>query len=135
MSEKTLQEALADAWIETLESYVQRAKEIRRTYGELPPATKAEINAIPRIDLAELEELPWTKWKKDDQGKRIAAGVGEAGWIKNPAYFTGFEAPPVQLELTKALKRAGGKLELGEYIFSFSGKDDMFVTRRPKKEK
>jgi len=24
---------------------------------------------------------------------------------------------------------------IGEYIFSFSGKDDMFVTRRPKKEK
>lgn len=134
VEDKTLEEALADAFIETMESYVQRAKEIRRAYGQLPQATKAEIEAIPRIDLADLEDLPWTKWKKDEQGNRIPASIGEPGWIKNPAYFTGFEAPAVQLELTKALKKTGGKLELGEYTFSFSGQDEMFITRRPKKK-
>lgn len=134
MSEKTLEEALADAWIETIEHYVQRAKKIRSAYRQLPQATKAEVEAIPRIDLAEIEDLPWTKWKKDEQGKRIPADPGEPGWIKNPAYFTGFEAPPVQMELTKALKKTNGKLELGEYVFGFSGKDEMFITRRPKKK-
>ena len=134
MSDKTLEEALADAFIEAWEAGLKRAKEIRRAYGQLPQATKAEIEAIPRIDLAELEELPWTKWKKDDKGNRIRAGQGEPGWVKNPAYFTGFEAPPVQLELVKTIKKAGGKLELGEYIFDFSGQDQMFITRRPKKK-
>lgn len=132
--DKTLEEALADAWIETIETYVQRAKEIRKTYGELPHTTKASIETVPRIDLAELEELPWTTWKKDEKGNRVPAGEGEAGWIKNPAYFTGFEAPAVQLELVKALKKTSGKLELGHHTFKFSGKDDMFVARYPKKK-
>jgi len=136
LSEKTLEEALADAWIECLEGYLQQAKEIRKAYGELPQATRAKIEAIPKIDLAELEQLPWMKWKKDEQGNRVPAGQGEPGWIKNPAYFTGLEAPQVQLELAKALARAGGKLELGEYLFSFSGKEKQFITRRPvKREK
>lgn len=130
MTEKTLTEALADAWIQAIEAYAKRAHEIRETYAHLPAEVKAEIQNIPRIDLAELEELPWSKWKKDQEGKRIPADPGEPGWIKNPAYFTGFEAPAVQLELVKALKRTDGKLEFGEWIFGFSGRDDMFITRK-----
>lgn len=102
--------------------------------GKLLEETKQAIEAMPKIDLAELEELPWTKWKKDEQGNRIKASPGEPGWIKNAAYFTDFEAPAVQLELTKALKKAGGKLDLGQYLFSFSGKEEPFITRRPKKK-
>jgi len=128
-----LVKAKVDAIIEGLRTVLQRVQEIERAYHEAPKEAQAEIEAVPRIDLAELEELPWTKWQKDAQGNRIPAGQGEPGWLKNPAYFTSLEAPPVQLELVKAIKRAGGKLELGEYTFSFSGKDGMFITRQPRK--
>ena len=37
--------------------------------GKLLEESKAVVESIPRIDSAELEELPWTKWKKDEQGR------------------------------------------------------------------
>lgn len=130
-----LVKAKVDAIIEGLQSILQHVQEIERTYHEAPREAQAEIEAISRIDLEELEKLPWTQWKKDAQGNRIPAKQGEPGWLKNPAYFTSLEAPPVQLDLVKAIKKAGGRLELGEYVFQFSGDNNMFVTRRPKREK
>jgi hypothetical protein len=130
MSEKV--QAQIRAIKEGFMAIATKLEELDKHYNELPAEVKAEIESIPRIDLAELEELPWTKWQKDAQGNRIPAKQGEPGWIKNPVYFTSLKAPPAQLELVKAIKRAGGKLELGDYAFSFSGKDGMFITRRPK---
>lgn len=133
MSEKV--KAQIRAIKEGLMAIATKLEELDKCYGELPAEVKAEIESIPRIDLADLEELPWMKWEKDEQGNRVPAGPGEAGWIKNPAYFTSLEAPPVQLELVKALTKAGGKLELGEYKFTFSGSDKQFMARRPIKPK
>ena len=76
--------------------------------------------ATPKLDPAKLDELPWTPYR---EGHR-------AGWIKNPAYFSNFDEPAA-VELSKALKRAGGKLELGEYVYSFSGKEKQFISRKP----
>lgn len=127
-----LVKAKVNAIVEGLQTILERIQEIEKTYQEAPREVKAGIE-IPRIDLGDVEGLPWTKWQKDAQGNRVPSKQGEPGWIKNPAYFTSLEAPPVQLELVKAIKRAGGKLELGEYLFQFSGKNDMFITRRPRK--
>lgn len=129
-----LVKAKVDAIVEGLQAILEHVQELDRAYQEAPKEVQAEIDAIPRTDLAELEKLPWTRWQKDEQGNRIPARQGESGWLKSPAYFTSLEAPPAQLELVKAIKKAGGKLELGEYTFSFSGKSDMFITRRPKRE-
>ncbi|MCW4019966.1 MAG: hypothetical protein NWF14_01870 [Candidatus Bathyarchaeota archaeon] len=65
--EKTLNEALADAWIETLEAYLKRAKEIRKTWCELPVEVKAEIELSPK----QLENLPWRQYREGNK----------AGWI------------------------------------------------------
>jgi len=42
---KTLNEALADAWIDSVETYLKKAKEIRKSWKELDPAVKKEISS------------------------------------------------------------------------------------------
>jgi hypothetical protein len=86
------------------------------------PASKAEAEQIPQIDLAELEELPWTSFQTKQSAKR-----GEAGWI-----FSNTEGAE---ELVKALEAKEGKLELAEYIFRFSGDQKQFISRSPVKTK
>ena len=76
---------------------------------------------IPKLDLAELGELPWTTYKTKEPAKE-----GEAGWIF--ANTKGAE------ELAKAMQKSEGKLELGAYEYRFSGKDRNFITRKPVKK-
>jgi hypothetical protein len=85
--------------------------------GEAEPKAK-----VPKLDLAELEELPWTTYKTKERAKE-----GEAGWI-----FANTEGAE---ELVKAIQRSEGKLELGPYEYRFSGKERQFITRRPLKVK
>ncbi len=77
--------------------------------------------AIPKLDLAELDELPWTAYKTKEPAKE-----GEAGWIF--ANTKGAE------ELAKAIEKSEGKLELGVYEYRFSGKDRQFIARKPVKK-
>jgi hypothetical protein len=76
---------------------------------------------IPKLDLAELEGLPWTSYKTKEPAKE-----GEAGWIF--ANTKGAE------ELAKAMQKTEGKLELGAYEYRFSGKEKQFITRKPVKK-
>lgn len=76
---------------------------------------------IPKIDLAELDGLPWTTYKTKEPAKE-----GEAGWIF--ANTKGAE------ELAKAMEKSEGKLELGAYEYRFSGKEKQFITRKPVKK-
>ena len=76
---------------------------------------------IPKIDLAELDQLPWTTYKTKQPAKE-----GEAGWIF--ANTKGAE------ELAKAMQKSEGKLELGAYEYRFSGKEKQFITRKPVKK-
>jgi len=76
---------------------------------------------IPKIDLAELDQLPWTTYKTKEPAKE-----GEAGWIF--ANTKGAE------ELAKAMQKSEGKLELGAYEYRFSGKETQFITRKPVKK-
>jgi len=93
--------------------------------------TEKEVAAIPKIDPAELDECDWQTFQKQP------AKLGQAGWIKNPTYFTDFEAPSVLLELTKALAKAKDhKLVIGDMEYSLGGKDEMkdhFINRKPVK--
>jgi hypothetical protein len=76
---------------------------------------------IPKIDLAELDELPWTTYKTKEPAKE-----GEAGWIF--ANTKGAE------ELAKAIQKSEGKVELGAYEYAFSGKEKRFISRKPVKK-
>lgn len=126
--EKTLQEALADAWIESVEDFVQRAKEIRRAYGQLPRKTRAEIE-LPNIDLHELEhDEVWRSWKKDEKGQcTFPVEEGKAGWIRIQ------NAGNTVLTLVKAMKTQNlKKVSLGLFEYKLSGED--FLQRRPLKK-
>jgi hypothetical protein len=76
---------------------------------------------VPKLDLAELDQLPWTTYKTKEPAKE-----GEAGWIF--ANTKGAE------ELVKAMQKCEGKLELGAYEYRFSGKEKQFITRKPVKK-
>lgn len=85
---------------------------------------------IPQIDIAELDALDWTRYKKPQQ----KATPEEPAWIKNPVEFTSWKNPPqALLQLVKALKRAPNeKLVLGNWEYGFSG-ENKFVSRNKKK--
>ena len=109
----------------------QIVEELNKVLDELaPPETRSALG-IPKIDLADLATAGWTTYHT-----KQPAEVSEAAWLKNPAYFTDFEAPPVVLELVKALKKTEKKrLKLGDMEYFFSG-EEKFLSRRPaKKEK
>lgn len=80
--------------------------------------------AIPDLDLADLDELPWKTYKTKEP-----AEPGHSGWMRNPLKWDNFD-DPVAVDLAKALTRTGGKLELGEYVYRLSGKEKQFIGRR-----
>lgn len=128
---KTLEEAAVDAIIEALEGLTARLREIRESWRRLPQEVKAEITEAGMFDLIELDNLPWTRWLKDEKGQHVRAEPGEPGWIKNPLYFKDLPAEECQVKLANALVKAGGRLKLGDYVYSFSGKEKQFINRKP----
>ena len=97
------------------------------------PQEAVSLNGVPKIDPAELDECEWLTFGHPRQQAR----PGTAAGIKNPTYFTDSEAPPVLLELTKALAKATDhKLVIGDMEYSLGGKDEMkdhFINRKPMK--
>jgi len=82
---------------------------------------------IPKLDEAELEELPWQT--RDKQPAR----VGQWAWLLGPESRTG--TPEKAEELVKAIEASkDGKLEFGAYEYTLS-KDRIFVQRTPVKKK
>jgi hypothetical protein len=81
---------------------------------------KPEVE-VPKLDLAELDKLPWTAYKTKEPAKE-----GEAGWIF--ANTEGAEG------LVKVMQKCEGKLELGAYEYRFSGKEKQFIARKPVKK-
>ncbi len=109
-------------------------REIWKKVDELPEEL-VSANGIPKLDIADLDSLPWNP---------PAASWGQE-WIKNPTEFTQFECEglPTLLELSKALFSTGKtmkdqKLVIGDMEYSFSGKDKetgepkrLFIQRKP----
>jgi hypothetical protein len=81
---------------------------------------KPEVE-VPKLDLVELDKLPWTAYKTKEPAKE-----GEAGWIF--ANTKGAE------ELVKTMQKCESKLELGAYEYRFSGKEKQFIARKPVKK-
>jgi len=85
-----------------------------------------EVPAIPKIDPASLEALPWKNRNKEP------AKPGEFAWLFGPGSVSGTEAGAE--ELVKAIKASkNGKLVLGDMEYSLV-KDDAFIQRRPLKK-
>jgi len=81
-----------------------------------------EVKAVPKLDPAEVEDLPWTSYATKQRAK-----PGEAGWI--------FTATKGAEELAKAIQRSKGeRLRLGRYEYRFSGDKRRFISRRRVKE-
>ena len=111
---------------DSLASAVEGLNEILR---EIEPSAFREPGRVPNIDLADLDAASWTSYQT-----KGPAEPGTAAWIKNPAYFTSFEAPECVLELIKALARTKNKrLKLGDMEYFFSG-EEKFLSRRPAKK-
>ncbi len=89
-----------------------------------------QAKAMPKLDLAEIESLKWTRYKDKQR-----AEPGDAAWtFSDPARHDNPEQARIVAELTKAIRQSPNqKLELGQYIFSFSGDNNQFISRRPKK--
>ena len=99
-------------------------EELNHVLEEMAPG---EVG-VPNIDLGELDQAGWATYQT-----KTPAEPGKAAWIKNPVHFTDFKAPPVVLELVKALKRSPKeRLQLGDVEYFFSG-EGKFISRRPKK--
>lgn len=98
---------------------------------EVPKELRSELNNIPKIDPAELDDLPWNSYAK-----------GPGQWIKNPVEFRDADASQPVMELVKALKKVeNDKLTVGAWDYKFSGKDKktgeakpLFICRFPAKK-
>ena len=87
--------------------------------------SEAPTMQVPGLDPEKLEGLPWTSYQTKQRCK-----PGEAGWI-----FSNTEGAEALVDLIKTQ----GKdipVTMGEghvFLIRFSGKDNQFISRRPKK--
>ncbi|MEM2291682.1 MAG: hypothetical protein QXX41_00230 [Nitrososphaerota archaeon] len=94
-----------------------------------------ETEAIPKLDIAEIQSLPWTSY----QTKQACTRPDEAGWIwSDPSRHEEGKMEVVK-NLNAAIERAPKhKLQLGDMIYTWSGpKEDptLFISRRPASKK
>jgi len=108
----------------------QIVEQLNGVLKEIAPET-----GIPKVDLAEIAELPWISYKT----KQPCASASEPGWIFNdPSKLSKETQRYVFDELVKTIEGAGGKIQLGDMLFTFSGPPDdkkMFISRRPASKK
>jgi len=96
-----------------------------------PHKTQTEVNEIMKnLDIAELETLEWRQGRfvKNQRAKK-----GEHGWIFREPREASDKTRLLIDNLTHAIVRAGGTLELGPYIFEFSGTNSQYISRKPRK--
>lgn len=109
--------------------FAQIVEELNEVLSTMAPPEVTSATGIPKIELADLEAAGWTSYATKEPAKE-----GEAGWIKNPAHFTTFEAPPVIFELVKAMEKVKGhRVQLGAMTYFYSG-EKKFITRQPAKK-
>ena len=125
---KTQRSTEQEGWIKTY--YEIREKVIVISERDLETKWKALESEVdkrlsmpsppppPPLDPAQLEKLPWTPYHK---GHRAA-------WIKTEQ--EGAE------KLVEAIKSSpDGKVEIGDYLYRFSGDQKQFISRNPTKPK
>lgn len=87
---------------------------------------QVDVSSVPDLDIAEINELPWRIFAKGSQPG--SAKPNTPGWI-----FRNGQTPGTH-DLAEAIEKAGGSLDLGQWTFKFSGKDNSFINRTKKKE-
>jgi len=86
---------------------------------------------IPKLDIADVDGLVWTSYKTKERAK-----PGEAAWtFSDPERHDDPEKRRTVRELSRAIQTCGGRLELGDMIYSFSGSENQFISRRPSPKK
>jgi hypothetical protein len=118
--EVTLPEKLSD---EKLREELVKAEQLIDSWLE---SAEVGAGAVPGLDPAELDALPWKNVKKEP------AKPGEFGWLFGPGSVAGAE--PGTEKLVEALRRAKDKtLVIGDMEYSLV-KDEAFIQRRPVKK-
>lgn len=84
-----------------------------------------EVGAIPNLDVADIDALPWKKRNKE------IAEPGEFGWLFGPGSRDGTEHGAEGL--LEAIQAAKGKLVLGDMEYSLA-KEQAFIQRKPVKK-
>lgn len=92
-----------------------------------------EVGYIPKVDLADIEKLPWISYKTHQP----CTEPDEAGWIWADPSKHSEEHQKIVADLAKAIEKAPKKkFQLGNLVFTFSGpKEDkkLFISRRKTK--
>jgi len=89
--------------------------------------SQMETLAIPSLDIAEVQQLPWTSY----QTKQPCTRPDESGWILSDPGRHEAEKQGVVKELRRAIEKAPNqKLVLGEMLYTLSGQEKQFITRR-----
>jgi hypothetical protein len=118
--EVTLPEKLTE---EGFHEALLRAEQLIDSWLE---SAEVGAGAVPSLDPAELDSLPWKNVKKEP------AKPGEFGWLFGPGSVAGSE--PGTEKLVEALRRAKDKtLVIGDMEYSLV-KDEAFIQRRPVKK-
>jgi hypothetical protein len=88
-----------------------------------------ETPQIPHLDIAEIGDLLWTRYKDRAKAERD----DEAAWtFSDPAKHDNPEHRKTVEKLVKAIKGSSdGKLRIGNVEFSLSGENKQFVSRKP----
>lgn len=115
---------------EGLKSIVSRLDEIDKTYAQMPPQAKVELE-FPDIDLHELEHGPsFRSYKKDKDGRCSFPEEGKAGWVR-------LKNVPDNSSILRLVKTMGrnniDRISLGLFDYRLS-KDGEFLQRRPLKK-
>jgi len=93
---------------------------------------EVETPIIPQLDIGEIQSLPWISYR----AKAPCTKHDESGWIFTDVNKHIPEKQSIVRELILALEKADKhKLELGMMIYTFSGKENQFISRRLKAAK
>ena len=92
-----------------------------------------EIGYIPKIDIADVEKLPWMSYQTHEPCTK----PDEAGWIWADPTKHSEENAKIVAELVRAIERSPkNKFQLGNMVYTFSGPKEgkrMFISRRKTK--
>jgi len=109
------------------------ADRLSRVTKSLEEATKVlkEITTSPpftglKTKSTDIEDRPWTTYGKE----RRRAQKGEAGWLKNPLFFDDID-DPLLTKLAERIKESEDGVVEGGYRYTFSGKEEQFIARKP----
>lgn len=109
-----------------------------------------ELPQLPKIDLEEINSLPWRTFTKGSEpgsakkGFLITSAQGPVrgpntddlpGWCFRNEGFPEGSTKNVSTELAEAIEKAEKELQIGEWIFTLKGDKKNLINRRKEKSK